>query len=168
MAISMYQASVPVLMRGLNNLAGILDKGAAYAATKKIDPAVLISGRLFPDMLPLVKQVQIASDNAKGGAARLAGLDPPRFADDEASFAELAARIQKTVAYLGTFKPEQIDGSEGRTVTLALPSKTLTFSGMQYLLNFLLPNFYFHVTTAYNILRHNGVEIGKQDFIGKP
>ncbi len=167
MKMSMYQASVPVFIRMLNNLTAILSKAAAHAESKKIDPAVLINSRLFPDMLPFAKQVQIASDHAKGAAARLAGLEPPKFEDNETTFAELTARVQKTIAYLNTVKPEQIDGSEGKTITLAMRTRTLTFEGMPYLLNFALPNFYFHVTTAYAILRHNGVELGKQDFIGK-
>lgn len=150
----------------LTNLAAILDKAAAHAEAKKIDPTVLVNSRLYPDMLPLVKQVQIASDHAKGAAARLAGLESPKFEDNEATFPELGARIQKTISYLNTLKPEQIDGSEERTITLPLRTRTLTFQGMPYLLNFALPNFYFHVTTAYDIFRHNGVELGKKDFIG--
>lgn len=166
MKISMYQASIPVFTRMLTNLAAILDKAAAHAEAKKIDPTVLVNSRLYPDMLPLVKQVQIASDHAKGAAARLAGLESPKFEDNEATFPELGARIQKTISYLNTLKPEQIDGSEERTITLPLRTRTLTFQGMPYLLNFALPNFYFHVTTAYDIFRHNGVELGKKDFIG--
>ena len=166
MTISMYQASVPVFIRMLKNLAAILAKGATYAETKKIDPVVLVNSRLYPDMFPLVLQVQIASDVAKGCGARLAGLEPPKFEDNEATFPELLTRIDKTVAYLETLKPEQIDGSEDKTITLQIRNKTLTFLGMPFLLNFALPNFYFHVTTAYDILRHCGVEIGKQDFIG--
>ena len=166
MKISMYQASVPVFTRMLTNLAAVLDKAAAHAEAKKIDPTVLVNSRLYPDMLPLVKQVQIASDHAKGAAARLAGLESPKFEDNEATFPELGARIQKTISYLNTLKPEQIDGSEERTITLPLRTRTLTFQGMPYLLNFALPNFYFHVTTAYDIFRHNGVELGKKDFIG--
>ena len=167
MKISMYQASVPTFIRMLNNLAAILEKAAAHAEAKKIDPAVLVNSRLYPDMLPLAQQVQIASDGAKGGAARLAELEPPKFEDNEKTFPELIARVQKTVSYLNTLKPEQIDGSEERTITLAMRTRTLTFQGMPYLLNFALPNFYFHVTTAYDILRHCGVELGKRDFLGK-
>jgi hypothetical protein len=163
----MFTASVPVLVRGLNNLAAVLEKGAAHAQARKIDPAVLINSRLFPDMLPLAKQVQIASDNAKGCAARLAGVEPPKYEDNEASFAELAARIEKTVAYLNVFKPEQIDGSEARPIVLKLRDRSLEYVGVSYLLGYVLPNFFFHVTTAYNILRHNGVEIGKQDYLGR-
>jgi hypothetical protein len=167
MKLSMYQASVPPITRALNNLAAILEKGAAHAETKKIDPAVLINSRLFPDMFPLAKQVQIASDIAKGGAARLAGAEPPAFEDNETTFAELAERLRKTVAYLETLKPEQIDGSEDKTVSWQTRSATKSMQGMPYLMNHVLPNVHFHVTTAYNILRHNGIEIGKQDFLGK-
>ena len=167
MTISMYQASVPTFIRMLNNLTAILEKGAAHAETKKIDPAVLVNSRLYPDMLPLMQQIQIASDHAKGSAARLAGLESPKFEDNEKTFPELIARINKTISYLNTLKPEQIDGSEERTITLAMRTRTLSFQGMQYLLNFALPNFYFHVTTAYDILRHCGVELGKRDFLGK-
>ena len=166
MKISMYQASVPVFIRILKNLRAILQKGQAYAEEKKIEPAVLINSRLYPDMFPLVRQVQIASDVAKGCGARLAGLEPPKFEDNETTFAELFARIDKTIAYLETLKPNQIDGSEEKTITMQIRSNTMSFAGMPFLLNFASPNFYFHVTTAYDILRHCGVEIGKQDFIG--
>lgn len=168
MTISMYQASVPVFIRMLNNLAALLEKAAAHAEAKKIDPAVLLNTRLYPDMFPLVRQVQSATDTAKGCAARLAGREPPRYEDNEASFTELFARIRKTVAYLDTAKPAGIDGSEERTVNLTLRDGTLTFTGLAYLLHFALPNFYFHVATAYGILRHCGVELGKTDFLGKP
>ena len=167
MKISMYHACVPTITRSLNNLAAILEKGAAHAEAKKIDPGVLIGSRLYPDMFPLVKQVQIASDVAKGGSARLAQAEPPAFEDNEASFPELVARLRKTVAYLETLKPEQIDGSEDRTVTWQTRTATRSMQGLPYLLNHVLPNVNFHVTTAYAILRHNGVEIGKQDFLGR-
>lgn len=167
MTISMYQASVPVFNRMLNNLAAVLEKGAAHAAAKKIDPAVLVNSRLYPDMFPLSKQIQIAADMAKGCVARLAGQEPPKYEDNEAAFSDLVVRINKTVAYISTFKPGQIDGSEGKTITLQMRSGPLTFLGMPYLLDFVYPNFYFHVTTAYAILRHSGVEVGKQDFLGK-
>jgi len=166
MKISMYQASVPMFIRMLNNLAAVLDKGAAHAEAKKIDPSVLINSRLYPDMLPLARQVQIASDGAKGAAARLAGLEPPKYEDTETTFSDLKGRIQKTIAYLNTFKPEQIDGSEERTVTLQIRGQPVPFQGMPYLFNHAVPNFYFHITTAYDILRHCGVEIGKADFLG--
>ena len=166
MKISMYQASVPTFVRMLTNLSAVLDKGAAHADAKKIEPAILINARLYPDMLPLVRQVQIAADNAKGAAARLAGLEPPKYEDGETTFADLKARIQKTISYLNTLKPEQIDGSEDKTITVQMRDKAVTFQGMPYLLNTSLPNFYFHVTTAYDILRHSGVELGKPDFLG--
>ena len=166
MKISMYQLSVPTFIRMLNNLAAVLDKGAAHAEAKKIDPSVLINARLYPDMLPLTRQVQIAGDTAKGAAARLAGLEPPKYEDTETTFADLKGRIQKTISYLNTFKPEQIDGSEDRTVTLQIRGNPVTFQGMLYLLNQGIPNFYFHVTTAYDILRHCGVELGKADYLG--
>ncbi len=166
MKISMYQASVPVFIRVLNNLTAILDKGATHAEAKKIDPSVLVNARLYPDMLPLARQVQIASDGAKGAAARLAGLEPPKYEDTETTFSDLKGRIQKTTAYLNTFKPEQIEGSEERAVILQIRGQPVTFQGLPYLLNHAVPNFYFHVTTAYDILRHSGVEIGKADFLG--
>ncbi len=167
MKMSMYQASVPVFAHMLNNLATILEKAAAHAEARRIDTSVLVNGRLYPDMLPLSKQIQIASDNAKGCAARLAGLEPPKYEDTETSFPELVARLRKTVAYLDTVKPEQIDGSEDRTITLKTHAGPLTFTGIAYLLERALPSVFFHVTTAYAILRHNGVEIGKDDFLGK-
>ncbi|APA87319.1 DUF1993 domain-containing protein [Paraburkholderia sprentiae WSM5005] len=166
MSISMYQASLPVLIRGLTNLQAILGKAEAHAAAKQIEPAVFTNARLAPDMLPLVRQVYIASDTAKGCAARLAGVEPPKFEDVEQSFDELRARIQKTIDYLKEFNAAQIDGSEGRTVTLKLRQGSVEFTGASYLFGFVLPNFFFHVTTAYDILRHNGVELGKLDYLG--
>ncbi len=166
MAISMYQASVPTFIRILTNLSGVLDKGAAYAEARKIDPVVLVNSRLFPDMFPLARQVMIATDNAKGGASRLAGLEPPKYEDTESTFPELKARLDKTIAFLKTFTPDQIDGSEERTITLKLGKETMTFQGMPYLFNRVLPNIYFHSVTAYNILRHNGVDVGKKDYLG--
>ncbi len=167
MTISMYQASVPTIIRALNNLAAVLDKAQQHAEAKKIDPAVLIGSRLYPDMLPLSKQVQIASDISKGGTARLAQIDPPPFEDNESTFPQLIERARKTIAFLETLKPQQIDGSEDRTVTWQTRTATKSMQGMPYLLNHVLPNVFFHVTTAYDILRHNGVELGKQDFLGK-
>ena len=167
MAISMYSASVPYFLRQLKNLRAILEKGAAHAAARKFDTLVLFNSRLAPDMLPLVKQVQIASDNAKGCPARLAGIDPPKFADDETTYAQLLERIDKTVAFLKTLKKEQVDGSEDREIVLKFPNNTFTFRGQDYLSFFAIPNFTFHVVTAYNILRHNGVEIGKADVLGR-
>ncbi|MEH2355588.1 DUF1993 domain-containing protein [Nostoc sp.] len=168
MSISMYQASVPVFIHTLNNLVGILEKAATYAETKKIDQHVLVSSRLFPDMFPLSKQVQIASDIAKRGAAQLAGVEAPKFEDNETTLPELIDRVQKTISYLDTFKPEQIDGSEDKTITITQGDKSLSFEGMPFLLYFVLPNVYFHITTTYDILRHCGVELGKKDFLGKP
>jgi uncharacterized protein len=165
---SMYQSSVPAFMHALNNLAVILDKGAAHAEARKIDPAVLVNARLFPDMFPLVRQVQIACDSVKTGAARLAGVDAPAHEDNEKTFAELSARIEKTVAFLQTLTPAQIDGCEDKTITWQTRSSSKSMQGLPYLHQHVLPNLYFHVTTAYNILRHNGVEIGKKDYLGNP
>ncbi len=167
MTISMYQASVPGLIRSLNNLVVILEQGAADAEIRKIDPAVLINSRLYPDMLPLFKQVQIVSDVARRGAARLAGLEAPAMEDNETTFPELIDRLKKTNAYLETLTPAQIDGSEAKSIVLPIGKETLNLEGLPYLLSFVLPNVYFHVTTAYNILRHSGVKLGKQDFLGK-
>ena len=166
MTNSMYEASIPVLKRFLSNLSAILAKASAYADARMIDHSVLLNARLFPDMYPLVKQVQIAADQAKGAAARLAGIEIPKFEDNESNFAELHERIAKTIAFLDTIKPEQLEGSESRDIVLTLHENKLEFKGLQYLLTWVQPNFYFHVTTAYDILRHNGVEIGKRDFLG--
>lgn len=162
----MYQATIPVLVRGLNNLSAILDKAEAHAAAKNLDPAVFINGRLAPDMYPLPNQVQIATDMAKGCAARLAGLEIPRFEDNEKTFAELRTRIGKTVDFLQGVTPSQVDGSEEKPVTIRLRNRELNMLGRAYVFNFVLPNFYFHLTTAYGILRHLGVELGKTDFTG--
>jgi hypothetical protein len=156
-----------VFLKTLTNLSAILDKGAAFAEAKKVDPSVLLGYRLAPDMLSLTRQVQIASDHAKRATARLAGVEAPVYEDTEASFAELKARIDKTIAFIKTVKPAQIDGSEAREITLKLGGNTRTLSGQTYLLHNALPNFFFHVTTAYAILRHCGVEIGKSDFLGQ-
>jgi hypothetical protein len=150
----------------LGNLAAILRTAAEHASSRKIDPSVFINARLFPDMFPLVKQVQIATDQAKGGVARLAGVDIPKFEDNEATFDELQARIAKTIAFLDAIKASQIDGSEERDIVLQLHETKLEFKGKAFLLGWVLPNFYFHVTTAYSILRHNGVDIGKKDYLG--
>jgi uncharacterized protein len=168
MTISMYQASVPVIIRSLTNLAAILEKAATHAEAKKIDQSVLLGSRLFPDMLPLIKQVHIATDITRRGVARLAEIDPPAFEDNETSFAELIDRIHQNITYLNTLTPAQIDGSEEKTITLTVGKQTMTFQGLPYLTGFILPNLYFHTTTAYNILRHNGLELGKIDFLGKP
>ncbi|XQE65120.1 DUF1993 domain-containing protein [Pseudomonas sp. P3C3] len=167
MSLSLYQASVPVFVRMFGNLSAILDKAAAYAEARKIDPAVLLNARLAPDMHPLTRQIQIASDAAKGCAARLAGVEVPSFADSESTFAELQARIAKTLAFINGLTPAQIDSGEGREVVLKVPGAELKFKGEDYLLHFVLPNFYFHITTAYAILRHNGLDIGKMDYLGR-
>jgi len=164
----MYQASAPRFVNILKNLSAILDKAQAHLEAKKIDPAALTQSRLFPDMLPMKRQVTIACDTAKGAVARLAGVEVPKHEDTEESFAELKARIAKTIAFIETIKPEQVDGSEGKNIHLKLGQREVDWRGMQYLLGFALPNFYFHVTTAYGILRHNGVELGKRDYIGNP
>ena len=168
MTISMYQASAPRFANILNNLAAILDKAKAHAAAKKIDEQVMLSLRLYPDMFAFARQVQIACDSAKGAVARLAGVEIPKHEDSEKSFDELKERIAKTLAFIATVKAAQIDGSEEKEVVLKLQGKDVPFKGLQYLLGFAWPNFYFHATTAYDILRHNGVELGKRDFIGTP
>ena len=168
MKISMYQVSTPRFLTTLGNLSAILDKAAAHAEAKKIDPLVLTSFRLYPDMFPLSRQVQIACDQAKGAVARLAGVEVPKHEDTEKTFDELKARIARTVAFIKSVKPEQIDGSEDKEIALKVGGRDLKFTGMQYLLGFAYPNFYFHAATAYNILRHNGIEIGKTDFLGNP
>jgi uncharacterized protein len=168
MTISMYQASVPVIIRSLTNLAAILEKAATHAEAKKIDQSVLLGSRLFPDMLPLIKQIHIATDITRRGVARLAEIDPPAFEDNETTFAELIDRIHQNITYLKTLTPAQIDGSEEKAITLTVGKQTMTFQGLPYLTGFILPNLYFHTTTTYNILRHNGLELGKIDFLGKP
>lgn len=166
MTISMYQASIPVFVRMLKNLDAILSKAQAHAEAKKMAPGVLPATRLIADMLPLSKQIQIATDHAKGAPARLARTELPKYEDNEQTIDELKARIAKTIAFLETFKPEQIDGSEDAEIAFKLGSHDLQFKGIDYLLGFAMPNFYFHVVTAYDILRANGVDIGKRDFIG--
>ncbi len=166
MSISMYQASVPPFLQMLASLSAILDKAAVHAAARKIEPSVLLNTRLTPDMFPLVRQVQLAADFAKGAAGRLAGVELPKFPDEETSFAELTARIAKTVDFIETLKPAQIDGSEGREITIPIGGQPYKFTGQNYLIRFALPNFYFHHTTAYAILRQCGVEIGKRDYLG--
>ena len=166
MSLSIHRASIPVLVRGLRNLSHILPKGEAHAAAKGLAPATLIEASLAPDMYNLARQVQLASDSAKGCGARLAGIDNPSFADTETSFAELQARIEKTIAFLQSIAEAQLDGAETRQVTLKLRGGERHFTGADYLFNFVLPNFFFHVTTAYDILRHKGVELGKPDYLG--
>jgi len=166
MTLSMYQASVPVFQRTLKALDAVLDKAEADAAARKIDPAVLVAARLAPDMFPLSRQIQITTDHAKGCTARLAGLTVPSYEDSEKTFAELKARIAKTLDFIGGVKPEQIDGSEARDIAMKAGPRELKFKGQDYLVFFALPNFYFHAATAYDILRHNGVPLGKLDFLG--
>ncbi len=168
MNISMYQASAPRFAGMLRNLSALLDKGQAYCDARKIEPPAITGARLYPDMYPLTRQVQIACDTAKGAVARLAGIEIPKHEDTEQSFAELKGRIAKTLDFIGSVKPASIDGSEEREIVLKLRGGERKLNGLQYLLGFAYPNFYFHVTTAYNILRHNGVEIGKMDFVGTP
>ena len=167
MGNSMYQASVQTFTHNLKNLSALLKAAAKDAKARGIDPDVLLIARLAPDMLPLTSQVQIATDNAKGACARLAGVDAPVFNDDETSFAQLETRIKNTLAFIRLLKPAQFAGSESRAVVMTLPIGTLSFSGVDYLNGWALPNFYFHMSTAYNILRHNGVSLGKADFLGK-
>jgi uncharacterized protein len=168
MKISMHQASAPRFANTLRNLSAILDKGQAHCEAKKIDPAVMAGMRLVADMFPLSRQVQIACDTAKGAVARLAGVDIPVHEDSEQRLAELKARIAKTIDFILSVPPEKLDGSEERAVTLRLGGKDVTYTGLQYLLGHAYPNFYFHVTTAYDILRANGVDLGKRDYIGTP
>ena len=168
MSISMYQASAPRFANTLNNLSAILAKAKIHAEAKKIDEQVLTSSRLFPDMFALARQVQIACDTAKGAVARLAGVEIPKHEDSEKTFDELRERIARTLAFIATVKAAQIDGTEDKEIVLKLQGKDVPTKGMTYLLGRAWPNFYFHVTTAYNILRHNGVELGKGDFIGTP
>jgi len=167
MSISMFQTSIPVLVRALTNLSAILEKGAEHAAMRQIDPAVLLNTRITPDMFPLIRQVQIATDMAKGAGARLAGTEPPKLEDNETSFEELQARIAHVIGLLQAFTPEQIDGSETRDIVLRNRAGETHYKGQDYLLGFVLPNVYFHCTTAYAILRGVGVVLGKSDFIGK-
>jgi hypothetical protein len=166
MSVSLYDVSIPVFTLSLNNLVAILDKAASQAADKKVDPKVLAGARLIIDMLPLSSQIQIACDTAKGAAARLAGIEIPKHEDTEATLAELKARVAKTLEFIKTIKPEQLQGAETREIVMQLPQTTLKFTGINYLTNFALPNFFFHVTTAYALLRKNGVDLGKRDFLG--
>lgn len=168
MTLSMYQASVPVFLRALDNLRHVLRKGEAFAVDKGFEPDLLLQQRLIVDMLPLVRQVQIATDLAKNGSFRLAGIDPPKFEDDETTFAQLHARIDRASARIGELTPGQIDGSETRAITLQMPTGEMHFDGQAYLLDFVIPNLFFHCTTTYALLREAGVPIGKMDFMGAP
>ena len=167
MSLSMYEASAPTFASMLRNLDAILVKAQAHATTHKIDPAVLLNARLFPNMYPLLRQVQIATDQAKGCVARLAGVEIPRFEDSEKSFEEIRERLAKTIAFVDSVSAAQINGSEDRDIVVKAGSRELNFKGQPYLVGFVLPNFYFHLVTAYNILRHNGVELGKHDYTGE-
>ncbi|MDB5407338.1 MAG: hypothetical protein JWL84_2250 [Rhodospirillales bacterium] len=166
MTLSMSQASIPVFVQLLTAASAVLDKAAAHAEAKKVDPTVLLNMRLYPDMFPLVRQIQIATDQAKGCIARLAGMEVPKYPDSEATFDEIKARIAKTIDFVQSVKASQIDGTEDKDLTIPLGQQQRAFKGQAYLINFVLPNFYFHLATAYNILRHAGVEIGKRDFLG--
>ena len=168
MNISMYQASVPRFVNILGNLSNILDMAQVHVDAKKLDTATLTTYRLFPDMLPMTSQVQIACDAAKGVVARLAGVEIPVYEDNERTLADLKARIAKTIAFIQTVTPGQIDGTEDKEIVIKRGDKETRYKGMQFLLGHALPNFYFHVTTTYNILRHNGIEIGKRDYLGNP
>lgn len=168
MSLSMYESSIPVLIRNLNNLSAFLTKATSHASEKEIDGGVLVNSRLFPNMLPLTSQIQIACDVSKGAAARLSGLEAPSYEDNEVSFEELQTRISNTVKFLKSVPADKIDGTEEKEITLKAGPTEFKFTGKTYLQNFVLPNVYFHATTAFNILRHNGVEIGKMDFLGAP
>lgn len=161
----MYELSIPTFLLSLQALRGILEKAVAHAQTQGFDGSILANSRLFPDMLPLTRQVQIASDAAKGAAARLAGVDAPKFEDNETTLPELIVRVDKTIEYLESFRPEQLEGAATRTITVPTPRVSFTFTGLDYLRHWAIPNFYFHVTTAYDLLRHNGVVLGKADFL---
>jgi hypothetical protein len=166
MSMSLYEASIPTFLHTLHSLKTILEKAVSHAETRKFDPNVFASMRLYPDMLPLNRQVQIASDAAKGAAARLSGTEPPKFEDNEVTMAELVMRVTKTIDYLQSFKAEQFTGAETRVITIKSPRATLNFTAVDFVRHWAVPNFYFHVTTAYALLRHGGVEIGKLDFLG--
>ncbi|NDZ16363.1 DUF1993 domain-containing protein [Variovorax sp. WS11] len=167
MALSFYDISVPVFLRGLGQLSHLLDKGIAHAQASGLDPAVLVDARLAPDMFTLAGQIQSASDASKLGTARIAGLTAPSFPDTETTYAELQARVAKTVDYLQSVDRALIDGFEDRPVTMKARGNELTFTAQRYLLQFALPNFFFHVTTAYDVLRHSGVPLGKMDYLGR-
>ena len=166
MSVSLYEASIPTFLHTLRNLKALLEKGSAHAEARKYDPNLLAATRLTADMLPLARQIQIASDAAKGAAARLTGTEPPKFEDNETTIAELIARIVKTIDYLQGFKPEQFAGAEERAITIKTPRNTFNFNGLNFLRHWALPNLFFHSTVAYSLLRHGGVEIGKADYLG--
>lgn len=167
MKASMYTMSAPVFTRMLSNLSAILDKATAHAEAKKIEPAVLLNSRLIPDMFPLTRQVQIGCDFAKGCVARLAGQEPPKWDDNEATFTELKTRIARTIEFVNGITPAQVDGSEDRAIALQVRGETVHTTGLPYLTQRVLPNFFFHITTVYALLRKDGVDVGKQDFVGR-
>ena len=166
MATSMYQVSLPVFIKHLNGLVGCMKKAQALYAEKKYDEATLLSYRFYPDMFSFTRQIQAMTDHARNCAALLAGVEAPKYEDNEKSLADLVARVEKTVAFLNTVKPGQVDGTEEKPVTVKMRDRELNLKGQELLLNRSLPNFYFHATTAYDIMRHNGVELGKRDFMG--
>jgi len=166
MSLSMHQVAIPGLIRTMTNLTAILDKAEAHCAAKKIEPSALLAARLYPDMFPLLRQVQVVTNHATGLAARLSGMDPPAFPDTEASFADLKARLAKAIDFLKARQADQVDAGETRDLSLTVTGKPMTFKGRDFMLNVAIPNFYFHVTTAYDILRHSGLEIGKRDYLG--
>jgi uncharacterized protein len=167
MSQSLYAVSVPVFVRALSNLKAVLEKAKAHALDQKIEEAALLSARLYPDMFPFVRQVQIASDVARGAAARLAGQEPPAYEDTEQTFDDLIGRVQRTIDYLRGLEPSVFEGAATREITRPVRGQPHTFTGESYLLQFGTPNLYFHTATAYGILRHNGVPLGKADFLGK-
>jgi uncharacterized protein len=166
MSLSLYEASIPTFLHSLRSLKSLLEKAVAHAEARKFDPNVFVAMRLYPDMLPFGRQIQIASDAGKSAAARLSGAEPPKFEDNETTMAELIARVTKTIDYLEGFKPEQFEGDDNRVITIKTPRMTLNFKAADFVRHWALPNLFFHVTTAYALLRHGGVEIGKQDFLG--
>ena len=165
MSLTVYQASVPGMLQTLNALLGILNKAQAHCEARKIDPAVMINLRLFPDMHPFARQIQITTDQVKGLMARMTGREVPAWPDNESTFDQLKARVTKAIDYVQSFKPEDLEGSETRQITMPVGGNEMTFPGSAYAFNIVLPNFYFHATTAYAILRQAGVEIGKRDFM---
>lgn len=167
MPLSLYHASVPVFAKVLRNLRAIVQKGAAHASSRKIDEGALLGARLFPDMLPFTFQLQVATDMARGGAARLAGQEPPKYEDNETTFAQLIDRIDRTLAFIEGIDRRAFDGADERTITRPIRGEPHTFTAANYLQQFVLPNLYFHAAIAYALLRHNGVELGKLDFLGK-
>lgn len=168
MTLSLYDAAIPVYRHMLGNLLTFLEKGEAHAKATGVELSTLLEARLAPDMFPLLRQIQIASDAAKNSAARLAGQTPPSFPDEETTWAELEARLRRTIAFIDTIRPEQLAGAETRTIELPLPDRTLSFSGRDFLFQFSLPNFLFHVVTVYGILRSQGVPLGKMDYLAAP